>query len=141
MVATASAFSRDDRIQHDHSPRSHNEDRARRARGIRRSATPAAINGPSARSAPATYPSALTLRLFAATPIAATDQVLDVGCGCGNTTRVAAKRAIDGTTLGVDLSEPMLAQARVRANQQGLTNVRYQRADVQTHDLGASRFD
>ena len=83
----------------------------------------------------------LTERLFAATPIAATDQVLDVGCGCGNTTRIAAKRAIDGTTLGVDLSEPMLAQARVRANQQGLTNVRYQRADVQTHDLGASRFD
>jgi SAM-dependent methyltransferase len=83
----------------------------------------------------------LTEQLFAVTPIAATDQVLDVGCGCGNTTRIAAKRAIGGTALGVDLSEPMLAQARVRTAQQGLTNVRYERADVQTHDLGASRFD
>ena len=83
----------------------------------------------------------LTERLFAATPIAATDHVLDVGCGCGNTTRIAAKRANQATTLGVDLSEPMLAQARLRSDQQGLTNVWYERADVQTHDLGASRFD
>jgi ubiquinone/menaquinone biosynthesis C-methylase UbiE len=83
----------------------------------------------------------LTERLFAATPIAATDHVLDVGCGCGNTTRIAAKRANEATTLGVDLSEPMLAQARLRSDQQGLTNVWYERADVQTHDLGASRFD
>jgi SAM-dependent methyltransferase len=83
----------------------------------------------------------LTRRLFEATPIAATDNVLDVGCGCGETTRIAAKLAHEGTALGVDLSAPMLAQARMRTEQQGLTNVRYERGDVQTYDCAAHQFD
>ena len=36
--------------------------------------------------------------------IAASDRVLDVGCGTGQTTRDAAREAASGSALGVDLS-------------------------------------
>ena len=43
------------------------------------------------------------------------DRVLDVGCGTGQTTRDAARRAGDGYALGVDLSASMIDVARRRA--------------------------
>lgn len=73
--------------------------------------------------------SPLTPLLLDAADLAATDRVLDVGCGCGNTTRLAAHRAAD--VLGVDLSAAMLAVARRRAAEAGLDNVRFERADAQ----------
>src|SRR5712691_1552040 len=42
-------------------------------------------------------------------PIAPADRVLDIGCGSGQSTRDAARLARDGSALGVDLSESMLA--------------------------------
>ncbi|MFI7677998.1 class I SAM-dependent methyltransferase [Actinophytocola sp. NPDC049390] len=60
-----------------------------------------------------------------------TDRVLDVGCGSGATTRAAARLAVDGHVLGVDLSGPMLALARERST--GLPNVGYEQADAQVH--------
>ncbi|WP_459708408.1 class I SAM-dependent methyltransferase [Actinophytocola sp. KF-1] len=60
-----------------------------------------------------------------------TDRVLDVGCGSGATTRAAARLAVDGHALGVDLSGPMLALARERAA--GMTNVSFEQADAQVH--------
>jgi 2-polyprenyl-3-methyl-5-hydroxy-6-metoxy-1,4-benzoquinol methylase len=52
------------------------------------------------------------------------EQVIDVGCGCGDTTieisRVVGKR---GRVLGVDVSQPMLEVARLRASQAGTTNL------------------
>jgi SAM-dependent methyltransferase len=60
-----------------------------------------------------------------------TDRVLDVGCGAGATTRAAARTAVDGHALGVDLSGPMLALARSRSA--GLPNVRFEQADAQVH--------
>ncbi|MGH3760340.1 class I SAM-dependent methyltransferase [Actinophytocola sp.] len=71
----------------------------------------------------------LTPHLLAAADLRPTDRVLDVGCGCGNTTRLAGRRAAD--VLGVDLSEAMLARARQRTAEAGLTNVRFERADAQ----------
>src|SRR3954471_8359719 len=41
--------------------------------------------------------------LFAAADVRPDDRVLDVGCGTGDTTRAAARRAVDGDALGVDL--------------------------------------
>ena len=70
------------------------------------------------------------------------EHVLDVGCGCGSTTLELARRVgPTGDVLGIDLSEPMLARARARADASGLTNVRFLRADAQIADLGRERFD
>jgi SAM-dependent methyltransferase len=71
----------------------------------------------------------LTPHLLAAAEFAAADRVLDVGCGCGNTSRLAARRVAN--VLGVDLSEPMLATARRRAEEAGSDNVRFVLADAQ----------
>src|SRR6266404_4993233 len=81
-------------------------------------------------------------RFLQTDPIAPADRVLDIGCGSGQSTRDAARLASNGSALGVDLSESMLAEARRRASTEGLTNVEFLRADaqVQTFDLAISRF-
>jgi SAM-dependent methyltransferase len=67
--------------------------------------------------------------------------VLDVGCGAGQTTRHAARAAVDGTALGVDVSAPMLERARQRSADEGLRNVSYRQADAGTHPFPPGRFD
>jgi SAM-dependent methyltransferase len=69
------------------------------------------------------------------------DQVLDVGCGTGQTTREAARMATAGGALGVDLSAPMIARAREVARVEGLRNVTFERADAQVHRFPAKQFD
>jgi SAM-dependent methyltransferase len=80
-------------------------------------------------------------RFLESDPIAPTDRVLDIGCGSGQSTRDAARLATDGSALGVDLSESMLAEARRRAGVEGVTNVEFLRADVQVHPFAAATFD
>jgi len=63
------------------------------------------------------------------------DRVLDVGCGHGATSRAAARRATNGSVLGVDISGPMLARARERAASEGIGNVEFVHADAQDHDF------
>ena len=79
--------------------------------------------------------------LFAAAQIAADAQVLDVGCGCGGTTLQAARQAANGQALGVDLSAPMLAEARRRAVAEEVANVAFQQADAQVHPFAPDSFD
>ncbi|MEV0158133.1 methyltransferase domain-containing protein [Micromonospora sp. NPDC050686] len=79
--------------------------------------------------------------LLAAAGISPTDRVLDLGCGNGQTTRLAARRARDGYALGVDLSGPMLETARAHAVADGLTNVRFEQGDVQVHPFPPDEFD
>jgi SAM-dependent methyltransferase/DNA-binding transcriptional MerR regulator len=69
------------------------------------------------------------------------DRVLDVGCGCGATTRAAAKAAPSGTAVGVDLSAPMLARARADAEAAGLANARFEQTDAQIHPFEEATFD
>jgi SAM-dependent methyltransferase len=76
-----------------------------------------------------------------AAAIAATEHVLDVGCGCGQSTRDAARAATQGSALGVDLSEPMLERARERAVEEQLDNVTFVQADAQVHEFDAGAFD
>jgi SAM-dependent methyltransferase len=80
------------------------------------------------------------VHLLRAAAIGPDDQVLDVGCGCGSTTREVATRALQGLALGVDLSEKMLTRARERATIQGLRNIEFLQADAQVHPFDAE-FD
>jgi len=80
-------------------------------------------------------------RLRAATGIGPTDQVLDIGCGAGQTTCDAARAAPSGSALGVDVSEAMLERARHRAVQEGLSNVGYELGDAQVHRFLPAHFD
>ncbi|NBH06160.1 methyltransferase domain-containing protein [Amycolatopsis sp. SID8362] len=61
------------------------------------------------------------------------EDVLDVGCGTGESTREAA--AAGATALGVDLSAPAIAKARE------LGGAVFEVADVQTHPFPAVAFD
>ena len=47
------------------------------------------------------------------------EAVLDVGCGCGATTREAAGAVAPGLALGADLSAPMLDRARATPHAPG----------------------
>jgi SAM-dependent methyltransferase len=79
--------------------------------------------------------------LLAAAAIAETDRVLDVGCGCGQTTRLAAGRATRGLAVGIDLSGPMLQRARDDAADEAVTNVSFEQGDAQVHPFPAAAFD
>jgi ubiquinone/menaquinone biosynthesis C-methylase UbiE len=80
--------------------------------------------------------------LLAAARIQPGESVLDLGCGCGATTITAATQAgPGGTAHGIDLSEPMLAVARHRARDAGLTTVSFTQADAQTHQFAAAAPD
>ncbi len=80
-------------------------------------------------------------RLLEAAQIFANHHVLDIGCGCGGSTRRAARLASAGVALGVDLSARMLERARERSRADGLTNVRFEQADAQVYPFQAQAFD
>jgi SAM-dependent methyltransferase len=80
-------------------------------------------------------------RFLETDPVRPTDRVLDIGCGCGQSTRDAARAARGGSALGVDLSSAMLAVARRRATDEGVTNVDFRRADAQVHAFEPGAFD
>jgi SAM-dependent methyltransferase len=69
------------------------------------------------------------------------DEVLDIGCGTGLTTREAARAAAPGRVVGVDISERMLARARELTAAERLDNVRYELGDAQVHRFAPARFD
>ncbi|MGW1008522.1 class I SAM-dependent methyltransferase [Streptomyces termitum] len=79
--------------------------------------------------------------LLDAAGITGDHRVLDLGCGAGRTTRLAALRAPRGHALGLDLSAPMLAEARARAAREGVANASFVRGDAQTHPFETGSFD
>jgi SAM-dependent methyltransferase len=80
-------------------------------------------------------------RFLETDPIRHTDNVLDIGCGNGQSTRDAARLAHEGSALGIDLSSSMLAVARRRATAEGVTNVDFRRADAQVYTFDPESFD
>lgn len=86
--------------------------------------------------------SPLGLTAMAALDLAADNRVIDVGCGCGQTSlELASEVGPDGAVLGIDISAPMLEVARRRAAQAGLANVQFLEADAQTHGFRAGGAD
>ncbi|MDG4857565.1 class I SAM-dependent methyltransferase [Streptomyces sp. T-3] len=79
--------------------------------------------------------------LFAAAAIGADDRVLDVGCGAGATTRIAARLAAHGHATGVDVSAPLLDRAWARTEAEGLANASYELGDAQTYPFPGAGHD
>ncbi len=73
--------------------------------------------------------------------IGAGDRVLDVGCGCGATTRAAAALARPGQVTGIDLSAAMLARAGADARSAGLSDISFIEGDAQVHPFEAASFN
>ncbi|SFK53207.1 class I SAM-dependent methyltransferase [Methylorubrum salsuginis] len=84
----------------------------------------------------------LTQALFAASGLAPGDRVLDIGCGAGETTLLAARQvAPSGRVTGADVSEPLLDAARAREAAEPVgAAIEWLKADVQSHAFEA-RFD
>jgi SAM-dependent methyltransferase len=83
----------------------------------------------------------LTARLLAAAQIQDGENVLDIGCGCGDVTILAARAAGRGQALGADLSRIQVAEARRLAASAGVANARFEVADAQVHPFPAGSFD
>jgi len=80
-------------------------------------------------------------RLLAAARIQDGENVLDVGCGCGEVTVRAARAAGRGHALGADFSRIQVAEARKLAARAGVANASFEVADAQVHPFGAGAFD
>jgi SAM-dependent methyltransferase len=85
--------------------------------------------------------------LLAAVAVRPGDKALDIGCGNGESTRETARRAGEGSALGIDLSSRMIAHARQLARSQRVHNAVFDHGDVQaypfddeTYDVCISRF-
>jgi SAM-dependent methyltransferase len=83
----------------------------------------------------------VTARLFQAANLTEGEKVIDIGCGCGDTTLAAAEAIGErGQALGVDISERMLARARERAAALG-GKTRFRLADASAEDFSAEAAD
>ena len=83
----------------------------------------------------------LTARLLAGAQIEDGENVLDIGCGCGDATILAARATRSGRALGADLSQVQVAEARRLAASAGVANARFEVADAQVHPFQAGVFD
>jgi SAM-dependent methyltransferase len=70
------------------------------------------------------------------------EAVIDIGCGCGQTSlELAARVGSEGRVVGVDISTPMLEVARRRPLLESTRRPEFHRLDAQTDDLGRAIFD
>ena len=68
-------------------------------------------------------------------------RVLDVGCGCGETSFTIAGEIAPGQVLGADISATLLDIAREDARAKGIANASFIQADAQVHPFEAGAFD
>ena len=69
------------------------------------------------------------------------EHIVDIGCGGGETTLALASAAgEDGLVIGIDISAPLLARARERADEL-MSDADFRNADASTFDAEAAAFD
>jgi ubiquinone/menaquinone biosynthesis C-methylase UbiE len=68
-------------------------------------------------------------------------RVLDCGCGPGSITVGLAEHVAPGEVIGIDLDPTHIALAQTRAADAGLSNVRFERADIYTLPFPKAEFD
>ncbi|WP_019903424.1 class I SAM-dependent methyltransferase [Methylobacterium sp. 77] len=86
----------------------------------------------------------LTAALFAEARPRVDSALLDIGCGAGDCAIVAARQLGGrGRVVAADLSVPLLAVARERAEIEALAGapIDFIEADAQTHDFGSAVFE
>ena len=70
------------------------------------------------------------------------ERILDVGCGCGQTSMQLAERVgAAGRVVGVDVSSPMLEVALHRSAGYAASRLEFRQADAEVADLGSAVFD
>src|SRR5918992_4034213 len=69
------------------------------------------------------------------------DNVLDIGCGTGETTREAARMATGGSVVGIDSSAAMIGRAWELTEADGLHNVTFVHADAQSYRFPSESFN
>ncbi len=70
------------------------------------------------------------------------ETVLDIACGTGAPSlKVARKVGATGNVVATDINEEPLAIAAERAKERGLTNIRFNRADVHSLPFADNEFD
>lgn len=68
--------------------------------------------------------------------------VLDIGCGSGATTLAMARRVGgSGHCVGLDISSPLVANARRRGAREGVENASFVEGDAQTYAFEQGRYD
>jgi SAM-dependent methyltransferase len=79
--------------------------------------------------------------LFTRVGIERTARCLDVGCGGGDVTVALARRARDGTAIGIDVDETKIDLARAEAAHAGVDNVEFRLQDVMDSAPDGQGFD
>jgi SAM-dependent methyltransferase len=69
------------------------------------------------------------------------DDVLDIGCGTGQTTREAGRMVPSGSAVGIDHSGEMIVRARELTEVEGPPNVTFVHADAQNQGFSSESFD
>ncbi|NDJ51475.1 MAG: class I SAM-dependent methyltransferase [Chloroflexi bacterium] len=83
-----------------------------------------------------------TAPIMAFLRLSAGERVLDIACGGGKTTVVAAQAVgPSGHVTGVDISDGMVALAKTRIAEAGLHNVELTQGDAQVDDFPSAPFD
>ena len=84
--------------------------------------------------------STLTIELFSRAKIKASDKVLDIGCGGGDTTFNVSKLLVDGGhVVGADISHTLLNHAKSKYS--NIDAMKFMRCDAQNYPFDENYFD
>jgi len=79
---------------------------------------------------------------LAAAAVVPGERVIDVGCGCGDTSLALARLvAPEGRVIGIDISVQMLERARMRAGDEPTLPLSFVEADAASHAFPAEEVD